>query len=67
MKDPVYVGLAHPLLPTFFLTGIFRKYYNFVYSCKYAKLSSGRSQFTTVRSVSEERRNKQGKGIEESK
>lgn len=22
MKDPVYVGLAHPLLPTFFPTGI---------------------------------------------
>lgn len=67
MKDPVYVGLAHPLLPTFFPTGIFPECYNFVYSCKYAKLFSGRSQFSTMQNMSEERRNKLGKGVEESK
>lgn len=41
LKDLVVASLAHLLLPVFFPAGIFPKFYNFVYSCKYAKAFVG--------------------------
>lgn len=61
----MYVGLAPPLLPTLFPTGFSPKCYNFVYSCKNGELFSGKSEFATTQNMSEERRNKLGKGVKE--